>query len=130
MPTARTLRIVVLLTTALWVLSAVLSVILIFAEAQLEHHNVPLTIITTVIVAAISGCIAWVWVLPQDTVTLRKLHFKVPLVPLLPMITICINVFLMVRLSRLTWIRFSVWMILGEFFTPQRCSLAVKIRNS
>lgn len=114
MPTPITSRTVVLLVIAVWVLSAVLSIILIFAEAQLEHHNVPVTILTCLIVIAISACIAWVWLLPQDTVTLRKLHFKVPLVPLLPMLTICINVFLMVRLSRLTWIRFSIWMGIGE----------------
>lgn len=44
-----------------------------------------------------------------------KLTFKVPLVPLLPCISIFINLYLMFQLDYRTWIRFAVWIILGYF---------------
>ncbi|XP_011305461.1 cationic amino acid transporter 2 isoform X2 [Fopius arisanus] len=43
----------------------------------------------------------------------KKLNFSVPLVPFLPAISILINIYLMVMLDIMTWIRFVVWMVLG-----------------
>nr|CAD7199989.1 unnamed protein product [Timema douglasi] len=43
----------------------------------------------------------------------KILSFKVPLVPLLPAISILININLMLMLDIHTWIRFGVWMIVG-----------------
>ena len=52
----------------------------------------------------------WTWLLPIDT---QKLAFKVPLVPLLPNLSIFINLYLMLKLSPATWVRFTVWMTIG-----------------
>ncbi|XP_023247415.1 cationic amino acid transporter 3 [Copidosoma floridanum] len=41
------------------------------------------------------------------------LSFKVPLVPLIPCLSIMINLYLMLQLDVYTWIRFSAWMIIG-----------------
>ncbi|KAK8725318.1 hypothetical protein OTU49_010813 [Cherax quadricarinatus] len=41
------------------------------------------------------------------------LSFSVPLVPLVPLISIFFNVGLMVHLNPMTWIRFIVWMVIG-----------------
>ena len=43
-----------------------------------------------------------------------RLPFMVPFVPLLPMSAILANIFLMCRLSTLTWVRFTIWCIIGE----------------
>ena len=43
----------------------------------------------------------------------EKLTFKVPMVPLLPCISIFINIYLMMKLSLETWIRFFVWLSVG-----------------
>jgi len=42
-----------------------------------------------------------------------SLSFRVPAVPFLPALSILINVFLTTKLSGQTWIRFSVWMLVG-----------------
>jgi cationic amino acid transporter 2 len=44
----------------------------------------------------------------------KELTFKVPLVPLIPALSILINVYLMLMLDPYTWIRFAVWMVIGE----------------
>lgn len=41
--------------------------------------------------------------------------FTVPMVPLIPTLSILVNTSLMLNLSLLTWIRFTVWMALGFF---------------
>jgi hypothetical protein len=38
----------------------------------------------------------------------------VPLVPILPGISVVINIYLMMMLSVETWIRFGVWMAIGK----------------
>ena len=50
--------------------------------------------------------------LPQNP---QILHFKVPLVPWLPVVALFFNIFLLYGLNKLTWVRFAVWMILGNY---------------
>ncbi|KAK9501417.1 hypothetical protein O3M35_012144 [Rhynocoris fuscipes] len=47
---------------------------------------------------------------PSDT---SNLKFKVPLVPLIPCISIFFNIYLMMMMDYHTWLRFIVWMIAG-----------------
>lgn len=51
-----------------------------------------------------------IWRQPQSR---TKLAFKVPLVPLVPSVSMFVNVYLMMQLDRGTWLRFGVWMLLG-----------------
>jgi hypothetical protein len=42
------------------------------------------------------------------------LPFMVPLVPWIPLLSMFVNIFLMLKLSYLTWVRFAVWMVIGK----------------
>jgi solute carrier family 7 (cationic amino acid transporter), member 3 len=56
-----------------------------------------------------------VWIIarqPKDNSV--ELTFKVPLVPVLPCLSIFINLYLMFQLDLNTWIRFLVWLALGK----------------
>jgi cationic amino acid transporter 14 len=44
----------------------------------------------------------------------NKLMFKVPFLPFLPLTAIFVNIFLLLELQTLTWIRFGVWMVIGQ----------------
>ncbi|XP_048412606.1 cationic amino acid transporter 4 [Stegostoma tigrinum] len=51
-----------------------------------------------------------IWIHEQH----QKLNtFQVPLVPLIPGFSILLNVYLMLKLSLLTWVRFSIWIVIG-----------------
>ncbi|XP_030237394.1 high affinity cationic amino acid transporter 1 isoform X2 [Gadus morhua] len=42
-----------------------------------------------------------------------KLAFKVPFLPFIPVASMFINIYLMMQLDKGTWLRFSIWMVLG-----------------
>lgn len=39
---------------------------------------------------------------------------QLPLVPLTPALSILLNIYLMLKLSYMTWLRFLVWLIIGK----------------
>ncbi|KAL4682158.1 hypothetical protein H8957_017430, partial [Semnopithecus entellus] len=41
------------------------------------------------------------------------LYFKVPLLPVLPLVSISVNVYLMMQMTTETWAQFGVWMLIG-----------------
>ena len=51
--------------------------------------------------------------LTMQPISDEQLNFKVPFVPLLPIASIFINSYLMMKLSFVTWIRFAIWMTIG-----------------
>ncbi|RWS06462.1 cationic amino acid transporter 2-like protein [Dinothrombium tinctorium] len=65
-------------------------------------YSIVLIIMTILIVALIRQ--------PQSE---KRLAFRVPFLPLLPLVSVAINMYLMLQLSWLTWIRFAVWMYFG-----------------
>ncbi|XP_045772384.1 cationic amino acid transporter 2-like [Maniola jurtina] len=57
--------------------------------------------------------VATLCAISRQPVSEKKLAFSVPLVPWLPGVSILINVYLMLNLDYLTWLRFAVWIAAG-----------------
>lgn len=57
------------------------------------------------------ACVVLISVQPQSV---TPLPFKVPLVPGLPLVSMFINIYLMMELNVITWIRFGIWMAIGK----------------
>uniref|UniRef100_A0A670ZEW9 Cationic amino acid transporter C-terminal domain-containing protein n=1 Tax=Pseudonaja textilis TaxID=8673 RepID=A0A670ZEW9_PSETE len=51
-----------------------------------------------------------IWRQPQSQ---KKVDFKVPCLPFLPIFSIFVNIFLMAQLSYETWVLFSIWLLIG-----------------
>ncbi|KAM3962654.1 cationic amino acid transporter 3-like isoform 1-T2 [Aphomia sociella] len=49
----------------------------------------------------------------QPRQDVEHLSFTVPLVPLVPYLSVCMNVYLMVQLDYQTWVRFIIWLAIG-----------------
>ncbi|XP_039296819.1 cationic amino acid transporter 2-like isoform X2 [Nilaparvata lugens] len=60
-----------------------------------------------------AGIIASVLVIIRQPQSREQLSFRVPLVPILPIVSSFMNIFLMVMLNVQTWVRFFIWMLLG-----------------
>lgn len=75
-----------------------------------------------ILVAVVLGAllIASIVLLLRQPQNKTPLPFKVPCVPAIPLLSIFINIFLILKLSFLTWIRFAVWMITGELLKPTK----------
>ena len=65
--------------------------------------------------------VAAIVVLSMQPKSLTPLPFKVPLVPCLPLASMFINIYLMMELNPATWMRFAVWMVIGEMFGLCQC---------
>ena len=78
----------------------------------LIHSTTTVLIPSLVFVFIIFFCTFWTFLLPTPSSN-AKLPFKVPLVPFLPNLSIFINLYLMLKLSPATWVRFAVWMSIG-----------------
>ncbi|CAB3386521.1 Hypothetical predicted protein [Cloeon dipterum] len=81
-----------------------------FAEEPLfsgEGWAIALMVVTAVL------CILNLVVIGLQPSSGAKLFFRVPLVPLIPGLSIFINIYLMLMLDPNTWIRFAVWMAIG-----------------
>ncbi|XP_052005798.1 cationic amino acid transporter 3 [Xyrauchen texanus] len=71
----------------------------------------PVYIIVVVVLSILSTiCIFIIWRQPPSK---EILTFKVPLLPILPLISIFVNIYLMMQMDGPTWIRFAVWMAIG-----------------
>ncbi|XP_039109290.1 cationic amino acid transporter 3 isoform X1 [Hyaena hyaena] len=68
------------------------------------------TAVAVLLLVLITGITGVIWRQPQSS---TPLHFKVPALPLLPLVSIFVNVYLMMQMTAGTWARFGVWMLIG-----------------
>ncbi|XP_066296382.1 high affinity cationic amino acid transporter 1-like isoform X2 [Branchiostoma lanceolatum] len=109
--TERTGQIVSYAVLLLGVIIVCLTALLVYAEVPLFTEVSWWSVLLVCVCASfILGIITIIWVQPESTLGLK---FKVPALPLLPIFSMFVNIYLMMKLSAPTWIRFAVWMAVG-----------------
>ncbi|KAH9514073.1 Cationic amino acid transporter 2 [Bulinus truncatus] len=82
----------------------------IFGADYLEQLETWAIFMATLLALLPTLCLVVLQRQPQSEATLA---FKVPFIPYIPAISVLINVYLMLKLSAMTWVRFGVWMAIG-----------------
>ncbi|XP_017372261.1 cationic amino acid transporter 3 [Cebus imitator] len=100
-----------------YVCSSLLAVLLTALCLVLAQWGVPLLsgdlvwiTVVVLLLLLIIGIIVVIWRQPQSSI---PLHFKVPALPFLPLVSIFVNIYLMMQMTAGTWARFGVWMLIG-----------------
>uniref|UniRef100_A0AAR2KDE7 Cationic amino acid transporter C-terminal domain-containing protein n=1 Tax=Pygocentrus nattereri TaxID=42514 RepID=A0AAR2KDE7_PYGNA len=113
------LRLVHFLNSVLFTLLCI--VLALWGDNVVEGQPVWVTVVVSLVVLS-SICVLVIWRQPQSN---EAITFKVPLLPVLPLVSIFVNIYLMMQLDGRTWIRFTVWMVIGFLIY-----FAYGIRNS
>lgn len=108
--TYRTSKNVNVIIVVILVLVTALSVLLSEAVESLRSRQVWSIVLVSVLLLILILAVALLWRQPQNK---TKVDFMVPAVPLVPVISIFINIYLMVQLGADTWIFYAVWMVVG-----------------
>nr|CAD7601477.1 unnamed protein product [Timema genevievae] len=109
-PTPLSSNIVAIQVFIFCVISTIANLCIVHFMSEIIAGHLVVTVITSL--AFILLCLILFSIARQPTSS-KILSFKVPLVPLLPALSILININLMLMLDIHTWIRFGVWMIAG-----------------
>ncbi|XP_076867625.1 cationic amino acid transporter 2 [Brachyhypopomus gauderio] len=109
-PTRKSSKVVSLLTIFIIVLSVIVSVILTMGMESILAREWWTILILTVALLCMVITVVIIWRQPQSS---TKSSFMVPLLPVLPILSTFVNIYLMVQLGGETWIRYAVWMAVG-----------------
>lgn len=90
----------------------ILNILLVIYDAQVYNLSLPIGVIILLVIIMLIITIGLIALGRQPTVQ-REISFKVPFVPLIPMLSILANTNLMLQLSIITWYRFAIWMTIG-----------------
>ncbi|TKS82904.1 Cationic amino acid transporter 3 [Collichthys lucidus] len=109
-PTQISGNIVYATTAIISILITILCIILVQCLSELMAGHAG-AVVSCVILTLLCGvCVIIICRQPESK---EALTFKVPLLPWLPLFSVFVNIYLMMQLDLGTWIRFTVWMILG-----------------
>uniref|UniRef100_W5KCS5 Solute carrier family 7 member 4 n=1 Tax=Astyanax mexicanus TaxID=7994 RepID=W5KCS5_ASTMX len=96
--------------TALMVSAVSLCAVVVFGNSHLHLPMWSFILLVVVFSLAFLISLVLIWAHEQQNKTKT---FQVPLVPFVPGASILLNVFLMLKLSLLTWLRFTIWLAAG-----------------
>ncbi|KAL6098549.1 uncharacterized protein ACO6RY_17658 [Pungitius sinensis] len=108
--TPRTSKNVSLLSVSIIFLAVVGSLVISQSADSLQALEWWSLLCVSIIILTLVFSTLIIWRQPQNTI---KAAFMVPFVPLLPVFSTFVNVYLMVQLGSDTWIRYVVWMAVG-----------------
>ncbi|OWK15698.1 hypothetical protein Celaphus_00004855, partial [Cervus elaphus hippelaphus] len=105
-PSQKSGQIVYGCASLLVLLLTILSVILAQWPSRVFSGDPVLTTVAVLLLLLITGVTVIIWRQPQSP---SPLHFKVPALPVLPLVSIFVNVYLMMQMTSGTWAQFGVW---------------------
>ncbi|XP_045667839.1 cationic amino acid transporter 3-like isoform X2 [Ursus americanus] len=108
-PTPLSGQVVYVCSSVLALLLTLLCLVLAHWPGLLSGDPGPITVVVLLLVL-ITGITGVIWRQPQSS---TRLPFKVPALPLLPLLSIFVNVCLMMQLATGTWLRFGVCILSG-----------------
>uniref|UniRef100_A0A452G8A1 Cationic amino acid transporter C-terminal domain-containing protein n=1 Tax=Capra hircus TaxID=9925 RepID=A0A452G8A1_CAPHI len=91
-------------------LLAILSLVLAQWPSQVFSGDPKLTPVAVLLLLLITGVTVIIWRQPQSP---SPVYFKVPALPVLPLVSIFVNVSLMMQMDTGTWTLFGIWMGIG-----------------
>ncbi|XP_031147039.1 cationic amino acid transporter 2-like isoform X1 [Sander lucioperca] len=109
-PTHRTSKNVNIVIIIILFLVIILSVLLFEAVHFLQIRELWCVLLIFVLVLTLVLAVVIIWRQPQSTI---KAAFMVPGLPVIPVLSIFINTYLMVQLDGEIWISYAVWMAVG-----------------
>ena len=119
-PTERTGQLVSLSVCVLFLDMFGLSALFVYGLKHMLKGNLWLIVLAFVLVGILVSACTVIVLQPQNSC---PLPFRVPLVPFIPLLCMFINIYLMMELSVITWVRFGVWMFVGEFLYRRNSGL-------
>uniref|UniRef100_A0A8D1RS91 Cationic amino acid transporter C-terminal domain-containing protein n=1 Tax=Sus scrofa TaxID=9823 RepID=A0A8D1RS91_PIG len=91
-------------------LLTILSLLLALWPSQVFSGDPGFTAGAVLLLLLIAGITAIIWRQPQNP---SPLPFRVPALPVLPVLSIFVNVYLMMQMSSVTWAQFGIWNAMG-----------------
>ncbi|KAM9755471.1 cationic amino acid transporter 3-like [Dama dama] len=110
-PTRKSGQIVYGCAFLLVLLLIILSLILAQWPSQVFYGDPVLTTVAVLLLLLITGVTVIIWRQPQSP---TALHFRVPALPVLPLVSIFVNIYLMMQMDTGTWVQFGIWMGIGS----------------
>ncbi|XP_011148304.1 high affinity cationic amino acid transporter 1 isoform X2 [Harpegnathos saltator] len=108
--TKLTAQIVTALVLCYVILCICISLLISMCSTEIGAGKAIFIVPLVILAAALVVTLCFMYLQP---VSGKKLSFTVPLVPFLPAVSILFNIYLMMMLDSLTWIRFAVWTAIG-----------------
>uniref|UniRef100_A0A480W7M7 Cationic amino acid transporter 3 n=1 Tax=Sus scrofa TaxID=9823 RepID=A0A480W7M7_PIG len=109
-PTLKSGQIVYGCTFLLVLLLTILSLLLALWPSRVFSGDPGFTAGAVLLLLLIAGITAIIWRQPQNP---SPLPFRVPALPMLPVLSIFVNVYLMMQMYSVTWAQFGIWNIVG-----------------
>ena len=110
-PTAATGHTVTICVLLLFILMFVFCSFIIFGSDYISEQSWWAILLVILMVLLIS---ALVFVILQQPENPKKLPYMAPCLPFVPAFAMLVNIYLMLKLSTITWIRFAVWCFVGK----------------